>query len=571
MEEISDVISSFSNVKCSKCWLNQFEIIGTETVKALYSVLKPLLTVEAHKNFFDDVLLPNWTSFASFEDSKMIFLPIENPNSDFRMNERIFKYEESEFKEQNLKQLAEEGLYYGDNHGKKSKQALISDKQQKCLNSYVDSVKIMPPNLTTNISSFDILQQNEGVYMNLGQQLGENIPQDHGSRETFIKNLEDHLVDIEAVNTNIALETRRSNYTHRKKSKPNSELIQNIRNKKRDIKLKTVQEVGDQDAEMEEDKQPTPTEKVNTQLQSIDLSEPAPEKQPNKRNQKRKEIQRDQIVLLLVFNKSPNGFGDSISIFIESGYSLGLLRRFSYSGSKAIGLKEYKLINIERETPLYPYDYPSTSAYSALSNTLSQTALLSYCKKPPSKRINYYKLNSPHPFKSHWDPLQAQLCQIFITSPARTPGRLFYICLPIEKDLEEKQKYPVEPLVKKLTKTPKFSPKDFNKAYEGIFKEKVYPATVGVKDKFKELMEVDSKEEELVLKRDSLEVNTGVQMSRRIIGYVTSGGYSMKRGHGVGIAVVDRGCLETVGVGGYVLVRNPASRQYFKAKVQRVF
>jgi len=83
--------------------LNQFEITGNETVKALYSVLKPLLTSDEQREFFTKTLLPNWNSFSHFDDNVNVYIPIKNPNSDFRMNERIFKYEESGFKEQNIK------------------------------------------------------------------------------------------------------------------------------------------------------------------------------------------------------------------------------------------------------------------------------------------------------------------------------------------------------------------------------------------------------------------------------------------------------------------------------------
>jgi len=104
--------------------------MGNEAIKSLYSVIKPLLTSEDQKKFFEENILPTWTSFSPFEDSKTIFIPIQNPNSDFRMNERVFNYEESAFKEQNLKYLSKEGLYLENKSGKKSKHELDKLKQK---------------------------------------------------------------------------------------------------------------------------------------------------------------------------------------------------------------------------------------------------------------------------------------------------------------------------------------------------------------------------------------------------------------------------------------------------------
>ena len=357
--------------------MNQFEIIGKETIKSLYSVLKPLLTDERHQEFFDDVLLPNWTSFDSFQDSQTIFLPIQNPNSDFRMNDRIFKYEESGFKEQNLKKLAKEGLYFDKFYGKKSKQKLATERQSNNLITFVDSVKVMSQNPATNISSFDVLSNNEDLYVNLGQNLGRPIPQNTSHGDKFLENIEDHMVDLEEVNKNITIETRRTNYTHRKKSKAIGDLAEKIKNKKRYIKLDAIVKDNQDDQDMQENKSGS-DKSVNNKMDDVQLNDQPPEKQENKKNIKRKELQRDEIVLMLVFHKSENQHGHSVHVFIESGYSLGLLRRFSYTGTKVIGLKEYNLIQLEREQLTYPYDYPLTKGYQQIEDVESKKELLKY-------------------------------------------------------------------------------------------------------------------------------------------------------------------------------------------------
>jgi hypothetical protein len=162
--------------------------MGLETIKSLYSVIQPLLVSEDHKKYFEDVLLPNWTSFTPLEDSKIVYIPIINPNSDFRMNERIFKYEESGFKEQNKKKLVEEGLYFDGNYGKKHTNQLEQERQRNTMNTFVDSVKILSDHPDSRISSFDILAQNDDLYMNLGKKSLERIHQDQSYHNKFYEN-----------------------------------------------------------------------------------------------------------------------------------------------------------------------------------------------------------------------------------------------------------------------------------------------------------------------------------------------------------------------------------------------
>ena len=152
---------------------------------------------------------------------------------------------------------------------------------------------------------------------------------------------------------------------------------------------------GDQDVDMSAPDHPADVaeESIKQGLTKIEL-DMAPETQPNLKNQKLKQKQRDEITLMLVYEKSQNGFGHKVKIFIESGYSLGLIRRFSYAGSKVIGLDEYRQLNLEREQLTFPDDYPQTQAYQRLKDVESKTRLFEYCKKPPSKRLNYAKVMS---------------------------------------------------------------------------------------------------------------------------------------------------------------------------------
>ena len=418
-EEISLILWEFQQITVNKIWLNKFEITGTESIKSLYSVLKPLLTSDSQREFFDEILLPNYTSFASFRDSKAVFVSIKNPNWDFRMNERVFKYQESGFAEQNMKKLSSDGLYQVDNSWKIPNQLIMKDRQENILKSYIDSIKIEPNKQSTNIDSFSILQQNQDLYINLNKKFGSEIVSSEEQRVAFISNINDHWVPLDDVREEIIMETSRSNYTHRKKHHNYADLIANVKNKKLQESMSFQKENEDNDDLMEEEKK-TPSDKIKDKMEEIELLDKNQDNQNinqlNKKNVKLKEKQRDEIILMLVYSKSKNGFGDSIQIFIESGYSLGLLRRFSYAGTKIIGLDEYKLLHIEREQLIYPFDYPQTKAYHKIANENGKQSLIElYWRKPPSKRMNFAKINSPFPFKSNWKIFDEEMVNILVS------------------------------------------------------------------------------------------------------------------------------------------------------------
>ena len=99
-----------------------------------------------------------------------MFYKLQNPNSDFRMNERIFKYQESALKEQNVKQLTKEGLYYDSVIVKKHRNQLQKERQSKNFENYVDAVKVSMIDQNTNtLDSFSIMNQNQDLYMNFAK------------------------------------------------------------------------------------------------------------------------------------------------------------------------------------------------------------------------------------------------------------------------------------------------------------------------------------------------------------------------------------------------------------------
>jgi len=114
----------------------------------------------------------------------------------------------------------------------------------------------------------------------------------------------------------------------------------------------------------------------------------------------------------LICNKNSNNKEASIfqsipeyNLIFPSGFSADLLRRFHYIETKVIGLKELNYLMTENNQKIFPDDYPNTKAYCDYFKSKALSKIEKYCLFPPSKRINYQKLNNPYPFYAAWDSL----------------------------------------------------------------------------------------------------------------------------------------------------------------------
>ena len=85
------------------------------------------------------------------------------------------------------------------------------------------------------------------------------------------------------------------------------------------------------------------------------------------------------------------------------GYSIDLIRRFTYINTKAIGLKDLERFKTQYNQLNFPKDYPGCLAYQNYMLDKTKRVLIKYYKKPPSKRVNYFKLLNPSPFYPCWN------------------------------------------------------------------------------------------------------------------------------------------------------------------------
>ena len=107
--------------------------------------------------------------------------------------------------------------------------------------------------------------------------------------------------------------------------------------------------------------------------------------------------------------RSRSGYGQAVDLILPAGYSADMLRRLNYAGAKVIGLKEYRSICGEREEFSFPCDLASSEAYQTDSRIEAERRMEAYCRKPPSKRVNYRHIAIDSPFAPSWRRLTEKI------------------------------------------------------------------------------------------------------------------------------------------------------------------
>ncbi|OMJ89260.1 hypothetical protein SteCoe_8648 [Stentor coeruleus] len=235
----------------------------------------------------------------------------------------------------------------------------------------------------------------------------------------------------------------------------------------------------------------------------------------------------DCVEALLVYDKE--SFADGWDIYIKASDNQSLWRNFIYAGAKAVGLIEFSRVYFEQGRLFFPSDFPTTISYQEYSLDLAKTKIAEYFRRPSSKRMNYERIGSPYPFYSDWsfgteEVSYSDLIPINIKCESRCPKQLAYICAPEPYDLMNTGEIK-EPLHDKSQENSKITVKDLEKL-------------------------------------------RNIGTCRKIIGYVTSGGFSYDRTRGLGIGFIHSSAR--VFIGKKVLFRNPSSQFYHRCKLYQI-
>ena len=292
------------------------------------------------------------------QDGKMIIFKIKQPISIFKLNEHIY-----------INCL-------NDNN---------PNKNEKMKSLFLNS-SINESNL--NKEFIDLIYSNTTDYLTYKEKFLENDKIEEKKEDNKIQEIKDEYFNFEEI-------TERTTFMHRKKvdlKKLNNTLSKSIKDLKKN-----------------KDKQNT-------------LTQPKKEIEKNYikgKVYKKEEIKdnilsshdKDTYICLIKKNIYYYDYNEQLKIsslyylIFPRGYSIDLMRRFSYINTKAIGLRDLERFKTQYNQTNFPRDYPGSLAYQKYILEKTKKELVKYYKKPPSKRVNYLKILNPSPFYSCWELL----------------------------------------------------------------------------------------------------------------------------------------------------------------------
>lgn len=196
-------------------------------------------------------------------------------------------------------------------------------------------------------------------------------------------------------------------------------------------------------------KESVPAQKPNFAAQTAANSRKTPQ-QSQKLDSSASQDLKKRITLLkqsefqiLLINLSTRHKGvNKILALVPSGFGLRFWRRLNQFGARALGFKEYIHVGHQLLQRMYPVDYPESLQFHEFEKGYTTKIQDKYFRRPPAKRPNHLKLNSPFPFtvslgdlSKHFPDSRAINCTL---RSLRTgvPHERGYICFPLESDLQ---------------------------------------------------------------------------------------------------------------------------------------
>ncbi|KAJ3747388.1 POP1-domain-containing protein [Lentinula detonsa] len=85
-----------------------------------------------------------------------------------------------------------------------------------------------------------------------------------------------------------------------------------------------------------------------------------------------------------------------------AGWSMAFFQQLTYTGTRVAGQRERKTQAFEAGAAYFPSDYPSTSAYQTYALTRAEGEKGKWTRTPPAKRVNYKKLGTHSPWIPDW-------------------------------------------------------------------------------------------------------------------------------------------------------------------------
>ncbi|TFK28005.1 ribonuclease P/MRP protein subunit [Coprinopsis marcescibilis] len=93
------------------------------------------------------------------------------------------------------------------------------------------------------------------------------------------------------------------------------------------------------------------------------------------------------------------------TLVIPSGWGMAFWSSLIFTGTRVAGQRERQVQAFEAGAAYFPRDYPCTPAYDAFSTTRMEKLKEDWERKPPAKRVNYEKFRVSSPWLPEWSKI----------------------------------------------------------------------------------------------------------------------------------------------------------------------
>ncbi|ORY94034.1 NUC188 domain-domain-containing protein [Syncephalastrum racemosum] len=247
-----------------------------------------------------------------------------------------------------------------------------------------------------------------------------------------------------------------------------------------------------------------------------------------------------------------------------------------FAGALPMGYQDMQALHYEVGQPSYPLDHVGTPAYTIEQSKLKEARASKWHRRPPAKRVNYGKLGIAHPFEPHFEDVvqQGPLAVVRGDGPVTA---LLKAATDAEASMALTAHYTAALAKRKLTLTPTLS-------VDQVLLHVRVSMLGGGKPQPNAMVYLisDRAEYELTVKRrtkyDTEQPNlTFPPPEDDRIGYLTTAGFSLTAGHGLGL-----GACSAIGIRrmqaydekdhrsikNVVWVRNLQANQCYAAKLE---
>ncbi|KAF8635812.1 hypothetical protein AX15_000014 [Amanita polypyramis BW_CC] len=116
----------------------------------------------------------------------------------------------------------------------------------------------------------------------------------------------------------------------------------------------------------------------------------------------------DRVPVLLIQYSLESPLTDSQTLHgwklvVPAGWSMAFFSSLIFTGTRVAGQRERQTQAFEAGAAYYPRDYPFTQVYTSYAEDREKRERERWSRKPPAKRVNYKKLGIRSPWKADWE------------------------------------------------------------------------------------------------------------------------------------------------------------------------